>query len=333
MSQENSTLDPEETFNEIASSYSEFRRNVDEYFKSTAKCRSAIARYEELVETYHPPDDDARAEMEARSAHIQDMNNYLPKKNNVLLKLFLGDFNVVLPRQEDKQAYKRQYEMFKLWYIFGQLFFSSLNIVCGPCRIVEGLLEFYLVWFYCNLTMKETILIANGSRIRTWWLIQHYLDTVLYGFLLIRADGDFSLQFSIYILFMSGCQVLQFYYQDGSLYRLRALGRAHSMEVSAEGIRVKTFADLRFLTPFFVLLYVFQLYNGYVLWYIAPTARSDEIWEVYLCSLLFIAISMGNLFTLFHVLVLKYKIHSLSPVSLRRNFSETFLGKDATKND
>lgn len=30
------------------------------------------------------------------------MRNYLPKQNNLLLTLFVGDFNVVLPRKEDK---------------------------------------------------------------------------------------------------------------------------------------------------------------------------------------------------------------------------------------
>ena len=64
--------------------------------------------------------------------------------------------------------------------------------------------------------------------------------------------------------------------QAGSLYKLRALGRAEHMEVSAEGLRVKTYADLVFLTPFFILLYIFQSYNGYTLWHLAPKARDDE---------------------------------------------------------
>ena len=64
--------------------------------------------------------------------------------------------------------------------------------------------------------------------------------------------------------------------QAGSLYKMRALGRATHMEVSAEGLRVKTYADLQFLTPFFVLLYIFQFYNGYTLFYLAPDAREDE---------------------------------------------------------
>ena len=69
--------------------------------------------------------------------------------------------------------------------------------------------------------------------------------------------------------------------QAGSLYKLRALGRATHMEVSAEGLRVKTYTDLQFLTPFFILLYIFQSYNGYMLWQLAPKARDDERFVIF----------------------------------------------------
>ncbi|XP_063678319.1 ion channel TACAN-like [Bolinopsis microptera] len=320
-------LSPDELYAEISRNYQEFREKVDEFNKSTTKCKDAIARYEEVMDKYSAPDEETQRTISARRAEIEGMTYYLPKQNNLLLTLFVGDFNVVLPRKEDKIKYKLQYEKFKLFYIIGQLVFSSLNILCGPNRIVEGLLQFYLVWFYCNLTMKESILIANGSRIRTWWQVQHYIDILLYALLLIRADGDFSLQFSLYIFYMSGCQVLQFYYQAGSLYKMRALGRATHMEVSAEGLRVKTYADLQFLSPFFVLLYIFQFYNGYTLFYLAPNAREDERWEVYVNCALFISISLGNLFTLIHVVILKHQIHKLvkSPELIRRNLSNSLL--------
>ncbi|KAL5252638.1 hypothetical protein ACHWQZ_G015429 [Mnemiopsis leidyi] len=334
--EEQAAASPDELYSEITKNYQQFRESVDQFNKSTTKCKDAISRYEELMENYTAPDEETEKNISAQKTEIEGMTYYLPKQNNLLLTLFVGDFNVVLPRKEDKIKYKLQYEKFKLFYIIGQLVFSSLNILCGPNRIVEGLLQFYLVWFYCNLTMKESILIANGSRIRTWWQVQHYLDIILYGFLLIRADGDFSLQFSLYIFYMSGCQVLQFYYQAGSLYKLRALGRATHMEVSAEGLRVKTYTDLQFLTPFFILLYIFQSYNGYMLWQLAPKARDDERWEVYVCCLLFITISLGNLFTLIHVVVLKHQIHKIvkSPELIRRNFSNSLLsslGKEIKK--
>ena len=37
-----------------------------------------------------------------QKTEIEGMTYYLPKQNNLLLTLFVGDFNVVLPRKEDK---------------------------------------------------------------------------------------------------------------------------------------------------------------------------------------------------------------------------------------
>jgi len=301
-------LSPEELFKGVLDSYNQFKKNVGEVRAAQNKCKSSIKQYHERVSYYKPRDEEEKKVISSNKREIKEMVNYLPKQNNMLLTLFLGDFNVVLSGKEEKLKYTRQYEKFKLWFIFGQLFLSSINILLGPSRITEGLLQFYLVWFYCNLTMKESILVANGSDIKLWWLVQHYLDIVLYAVMLVRSDGEFSLQFSLYIFYMSGTQILQFYYQSGSLYKLRALGRAEQMEVSAEGPRVKTFADLRFLFPFLFGVYIFQLYNSYRLMYLVDGARDDEKWEVALCALLFLAIALGNLYTIVKVIVRKWKM-------------------------
>lgn len=44
---------------------------------------------------------------------------------------------------------------------------------------------FLLVWYYCTLTIRESILKVNGSRIKGWWRFHHFLSTVVAGVLLI----------------------------------------------------------------------------------------------------------------------------------------------------
>ena len=39
--------------------------------------------------------------------------------------------------------------------------------------------QLLLVWFYSVLTVREHILIANGSKIMAWWLTHHYLAIAL----------------------------------------------------------------------------------------------------------------------------------------------------------
>jgi hypothetical protein len=52
-------------------------------------------------------------------------------------------------------------------------------------RWADALLNFLLVWFYCTLTIRESILIVNGSRIKGWWLTHHFISTVCSGISLI----------------------------------------------------------------------------------------------------------------------------------------------------
>lgn len=33
-----------------------------------------------------------------------------------------------------------------------------------PCRVTDAAFNFLLVWYYCTLTIRESILINNGSR-------------------------------------------------------------------------------------------------------------------------------------------------------------------------
>lgn len=53
------------------------------------------------------------------------------------------------------------------WYIsHWQRFFAvSLNPALIPAyRFLDAILNFLLVWYYCTLTIRESILITNGSR-------------------------------------------------------------------------------------------------------------------------------------------------------------------------
>lgn len=61
-------------------------------------------------------------------------------------------------------------------------------------------------------------------------------------------------------------QFLQFRYQRGVLYRLRALGERHNMDITIEGFHSWMWRGLSFLLPFLFIGYFFQMYNAYVLY-------------------------------------------------------------------
>ena len=86
-------------------------------------------------------------------------------------------------------------------------------------RALDLVLFFLVVWYYCTLTIRESILRVNGSRIKGWWRLHHFISTVVGGLLLIWPMGptwlefrDCYMFFTIYVTFI---QYLQFQYQVG----------------------------------------------------------------------------------------------------------------------
>lgn len=108
--------------------------------------------------------------------------------------------------------YKDEYEKFKLVLSFIGLILSVLNLIvvwrwvenlgswCALMRLelpivqlcvfvlfrpLELAFMFLLVWYYCTLTIRESILKVNGSRIKGWWRMHHFISTFAAGVLLI----------------------------------------------------------------------------------------------------------------------------------------------------
>lgn len=166
-------------------------------------------------------------------------------------------------------------------------------------RVLELSFIFLLVWYYCTLTIRESILKVNGSRIKGWWRAHHFISTVCSGVLLIWPQGEawqlFRNQFMYFNAYISMVQFLQFRYQRGVLYRLKALGERHDMDITIEGFHSWMWRGLSFLLPFLFVGYIFQAYNSYVLWKLS--SHPDAPWQVLCLSTLFFVLFIGNTLT------------------------------------
>ncbi|EGW07466.1 Transmembrane protein 120B [Cricetulus griseus] len=60
----------------------------------------------------------------------------------------------------------------------------------------------------------------------------------------------FRNQFLAFSIFQSCVQFLQYYYQRGCLYRLRALGERNHLDLTVEGFQSWMWRGLTFLLPF-----------------------------------------------------------------------------------
>nr|CAD7424619.1 unnamed protein product [Timema monikensis] len=236
------------------------------------------------------------------------MEQVLPKKNGMYLKIILGDVNVSILNKNDKFRYKDEYEKFKL-VLSGIGFVLSVCNLFISVRVLELSFMFLLVWYYCTLTIRESILKVNGSRIKGWWRLHHFISTVVAGVLLIWPNTavwyEFRGQLMWFNVYVSFVQYLQFRYQRGVLYRLKALGERHNMDITIEGFHSWMWRGLSFLLPFLYTVYMFQLYNAYTLYQLSY--HPDATWQVPFLALMFFVLFLGNIVTT--SMVIPQKLH------------------------
>lgn len=254
-----------------------------------------------------------RKEMVDIRAKLHQMESELPVQNTgFYLSLILGKtLNLSLLSKNDKYNYKKDYELFKWKITLAVLVVVIISYVI-PCRVMDSIGNFLLVWYYCTLTIRESILIVNGSRIKGWWVAHHYLSCVLSGIVLTWRDGEcyqaFRHQFLLFVFYIGFLQLLQSQYQAGCLRRLHALGQGHQMDITVEGFKSFMFKGLTFLLPFLVAGYLFQLYNAYTLWYLSYDCEGQ--WQVFALCCMFFLLAVGNIVTTSMVILKKLRTSS-----------------------
>uniref|UniRef100_A0A4W4GKZ6 Transmembrane protein 120A n=1 Tax=Electrophorus electricus TaxID=8005 RepID=A0A4W4GKZ6_ELEEL len=305
--------DLEKDYQQVQETHRLYKQKLDEVSKLQHNCLASIARQkkrlkdlsdslEECKQKGVPEDintiNGIQESMKERPNIFFEMEAFLPKKNGLYLSLVLGNVNVTLLNKQSKFAYKDEYEKFKLCLTVILLFFSFTCRYLVSYRVVDALLNFLLVWYYCTLTIRESILINNGSKIKGWWVFQHYVSTFLSGVMLTWPEGElyqmFRNQFLSYSMYINFVQFLQYYYQSGCLYRLRALGERHNMDLTVEGFQSWMCRGLTFLLPF--------LFFGHV----SVTVISLTCLQVLMCGSTFLVLFMGNFFTTLGVVYHKY---------------------------
>ncbi|XP_008588975.1 PREDICTED: transmembrane protein 120B isoform X3 [Galeopterus variegatus] len=166
--------------------------------------------------------------------------------------------------------------------------------------VTDEVFNFLLVWYYCTLTIRESILISNGSRIKGWWVSHHYVSTFLSGVMLTWPNGliyqKFRDQFLAFSIFQSCVQFLQYYYQRGCLYRLRALGERNHLDLTVEGFQSWMWRGLTFLLPFLFCGHFWQLYNAVTLFELSSHEECKE-WQVFVLAITFLVLFLGNFLT------------------------------------
>lgn len=277
-------------------------KRLHEFRKKVRKCETHTD-----IETDTKYDLDQQIEF--RNNQLLRFKDTLPKKGELYLRIILGSLNVNLIEKDLRLKYKEEYERFKL-ILNLIIFFLSFITLFVNYKALDAALQFLLVWYHCTLTIRESILIANGSRIHGWWRALQFITTIQAGIMILWPDGpsytEFRAYFLLYTVYTAFLQYLQFYYQHSCLYRLRALGERYDMDVTLQGFHSWMWKGLSFLLPFLYIGYGLQFYNAHTLYYLYQKPETHE-WQVILTSLIYFIIFLGNVVTTTLVVTIKVR--------------------------
>lgn len=313
----------EKSFNELEETHKEYQaavqkvnrlqqtisENIVKRLKSVRTLRKRVRKAETHTDIETDLKYDIDQEIEFRSNQLLRFRDTLPKKGELYLRIILGSLNVNLIEKDLRLKYKEEYERFKL-ILNLIIFILSFVTLFVNYKALDAALQFLLVWYHCTLTIRESILIANGSRIHGWWRALQFITTIQAGIIILWPDGssynEFRAYFLLYTVYTAFLQYLQFYYQHSCLYRLRALGERYDMDVTLQGFHSWMWRGLSFLLPFLYFGYAFQFYNAHTLYQLYQRSEAHE-WQVIFTSFIYFVIFLGNVVTTTLVATQKFR--------------------------
>jgi len=299
-------------YKDLEIKHKEYRETLEKLLALQKKCSSGVTHQKyrlgvikKLIREVEPVNKeeagevgDLNKDLLRRTAQLEQMQAILPTKSGRYLRVLLGNVDCSILDKNEKYKYKEDYEQFKLIVNLIGGILAVVNYFLNY-RVLDILFMFLIVWYYCTLTIRESILIVNGSRIKGWWRLHHFISTVVGGVLLVWPDGpayrEFRDQHMLFFVYVASLQYLQYVYQKGVLYRLRSLGERRDMDITIDGFHSWMWKGLGFLLPFLYLGYFLQLYNSYTLYLLMQNYEVG--WQVPALSLLFLVLGAGNILT------------------------------------
>ena len=114
---------------------------------------------------------------------------------------------------------------------------------------------------YWMMLGREAVLKMNGSNVRGWWMIHHFLSMCLSGAVIAwPGRSQARAHFYAFYLYIGFVQLLQYRYQMSRLYALRSLSRVDPMETTNELSQNLIHHNLLFLLPFLSIAYIWEFY-------------------------------------------------------------------------
>jgi hypothetical protein len=241
---------------------------------------------------------------------LTEARQLTPARGGFFVELFVGEVNVRFVRKKERLAFKTDYEKLK------QRLAPFFVVLCIACLLFEEnrwlhmILQLALTTYYISLAIRENILRVNGSNIKSWWIIHHYL-TIMQGVLLLTwpngtSYARFRTGLHYFGLYNAVLQIFQTRYQIARLYTLRSLGLVGEMDVaSSDSTQIHWSESMQLLLPLIFFGQALQLIQAVSLFRIYYSSPHEL--QILLLGLLFAANFIGNVTTTAVVVMEKSK--------------------------
>jgi hypothetical protein len=193
------------------------------------------------------------------------------ERNSVFVRLFLGQVNVKVYREDEKLKLKQEYQKFRSRTDLIWVFMSLIQLVIWPdVRALEIIFQIWLLYYYVSISLRENILrcerqqhpilvdhpslfidrsLVGDADLARWTRIQniHQAESLHDSRAGCRADladalstGQYALYNHKYLFIDTYCASLYRYtcihtdprHHQGRLYKLVAMGKATRMDVT-----------------------------------------------------------------------------------------------------
>eukprot|EP01083_Nonionella_stella_P302256 1041405_1 len=253
--------------------------------------------------------------MLARSSDFSKKKKIRSDHRSLFLRLTIGQVNVRVWTQKDKERMKEEYNKFKWRTSFMFVLLPMFQLFVATNSTTQIIHTLYLMYYYSSLALRENVLRVNGSHIDAWWIFHHYISigmsvvTVtmpnhLLG--LYFRDGIFK-----FFLFQGGVMLLQNLYQSRRHYTRVATGKASPIDVAAGETLVETPREFLALIPLLFLTYLAELVVGGHFMFNTCTMNGQCHWQVAANGVLWTFMGVGNSLAVYRVLQKKARSKSV----------------------
>lgn len=223
----------------------EYRSSIEHAEKALgAACKDYYKSAKRLTRLRSKAKDENSEALDTISEQLDEIKSIRPQTGSLFVRLWLGHVNVKEHTKGDKLKLRNEYDKFKdktnmvflMLAVLGLATNHYLAYKWSYTHWIFNVTHIWLLYYYVSLALRENILKVNGSNIRDWWIIHHYLSALLSIVFITWPPTDtyrmFSDQFMYYFLYQAVVQFLQAGYQKRRHYPRRAMGKVSKRPVA-----------------------------------------------------------------------------------------------------